>query len=150
MKNSKAVEIIKFVDESRRSKWKLAVDENCKNLLGPLVKIGFNVASFQSGLSDEDVNRLLIKNKVNYFITRNGEHFLKYIMDVPTRYYSMLWVDSKISADIQLTVKAIEGSILYDPEIKLPHHSYVRINRSYITELPRKKLKSKLGQRKNK
>jgi hypothetical protein len=79
MKKSKALNIITLIDESRYAHGKLAVNENCLKLKFALENLGFRVLSFQKGLPDEEVNKLLIKEKVNFFLTLDCDDFLCFL-----------------------------------------------------------------------
>lgn len=134
MKKSKAIDVLNLIDESRAAKWKLAVDEDSHKLKLGLEKLGFRVLMFSKGLSDEDIHKELIKNRVNFFITQNGKDFISKLGNARTC-YSLLWVDQKLIADIQLTIKTIEGAIIYDK--RLTPLTYAHINGAYVTELPK-------------
>jgi hypothetical protein len=141
---SKAIDIINFVDESRAARWKLAVDEDTVAIKPYLENIGYRVLLFEKGLSDFDVHKELIKNKVNFFITKNGKDYLPLLGDSKTC-YSLLWIEPKLFADIALTVKTIEGAIMYDK--RLTASTYVKINGKYVTELPQKKKQNKVKEK---
>lgn len=124
--------------ESRAANWILAVDENCKNLKPALENLKFRVLSFPDRTSDEDLHELLLKHKVNFFITKNGKHFEKYFK-APTyskNQYYVLWLSHGIVANVEQTAKTIEGAILYDIRLKETPRS-LDITGAYVTKLPR-------------
>lgn len=128
---NKSKKLIKVIDtlESRAAKWLLAVDANCYNLKSALEKQGFKVLSFASNLEDQELHLLLIKNRIDFFITKNGKHFVKYIESPtkPRNQYHMLWIDEGITADVDKTTKAIEGAIICDSVLGAKT-GYVKVN----------------------
>jgi hypothetical protein len=144
---NKSKKLINIIDtlESRAAKWLLAVDANCYNLKSALEKLGFKVLSYSPRLEDDELQPLLIKDKVDFFITKNGKHFIKYI-ESPTKprtQYHLLWIDDSITAAIDKTAKAIEGAIVCDSVLGAKT-GYVRINQNFVTNLPRIKKLSKI------
>ena len=136
-KSKKLINVINTL-ESRSAKWTLAVDANCYSLKPALENLGFKVLSYSPRLEDDELHLLLIKSGVDFFITKNGKHFIKYI-ESPTKsrdQYHMLWVDEGMSSDLAKTAKAIEGAIVCDSVLGAKT-GYVRINQNFVTSLPR-------------
>jgi hypothetical protein len=147
MKKSKALNIINLIDESRYAHWKLAVDENCLKLKPALEKLGFKVISFQNGLPDNEVNKLLIKEKVNFFLTLDCDDFFTFLRKTPRPNYSILCLSQSVLANVQQTAKAIEGAIMYDLQLDGVAR-FLDINGQYITNLPKLKKQNKINQKK--
>ena len=101
-KSDKLIEILDLT-EARRAKWKLAVDEDIHGFKKFLDDLGFHVIKFDKGIKDEDLHPLLLEAKVDFFVTKNGQDFLKYLASSKSswkRHYHILWVSEKLSAAI--------------------------------------------------
>ena len=147
MAKYKAIKIIDMIKESRAGKWLLAVDEDIRTLKPYLEKIGYKVIYFGSGKKDSEINKWLLSNKVDFFITKNGKDFEDYVNNIkrPNNQYSLLWVAGNITADYELLAKIIEKAIMYDPDLKpgkLPRVK--KITAQYVTDSGA--LKDKLAQ----
>jgi len=154
MSKTKADKLIEILDltEARRSKWKIAVDEDIHGFKTFLDDLGFLVIKFDKGIKDEDLHVLLLQNKVDFFVTKNGGDFLKYLgKPEPAwkRHYHILWISEKLMADPKRAAKAVTDAILYDPRVKEgAAASFVKITGAYITELPKIKKESERSRKK--
>lgn len=143
----KADHILEILDEARRAKWKLAVDEDTKALKDPLRRLSFHVIDLQDGLTDDQLHRVLIKEGVDYLVTANGEDFIGYLESpVPSKkQYHVLWITKKLLADLERAARAIETAIMYDLRVqKGAPPAYVKITHKYITD--REKLRKQARQ----
>lgn len=148
-KSDKLIEILDLT-EARRSKWKLAVDEDIHGFRPYLEKLKFRVLTFEKGIKDDDLHPLLLNAGVDFFVTKNGQDFLKYLGEptLPRHQYHILWVSEKLMADPDRAAKGIESAILYDPRFKSGVASFVKITGAYVTELPKIKKESERSRKK--
>lgn len=153
MPKTKADKLIETLDltEARRSKWKLAVDEDIHGFKKFLDELGFRVLKFDKGVKDEDLHPLLLQAKVDFFVTKNGGDFRKYL-DVPKpppNQYHLVWISENLMADPKRAAKAVADAILYDRRFKEgAAPSVVKITGAYITELPKIKKESERSRKK--
>ncbi len=154
MSKTKADKLIEILDltEARRSKWILAVDENIHGFKKFLDELGFHVIKFDKGIKDEDLHILLLQNKVDFFVTKNGGEFVKYLGQPETawkHHYHILWISEKLMADPKRAAKAVADAILYDLRVKEgAAASFVKITGEYITKLPKIKKESERSRKK--
>lgn len=136
----RADHLISRLDEARAAKWKLAVDDDLHGLKDSLEGLGFRVITFDKGIKDEDLHPLLREADVDFFFTKNGDDFMKYLeAPVPPRnQYHLIWIAEKLMANPTLAAKAVEAAILYDPRIKRgAPPSVVKLTQRYVTEAPK-------------
>lgn len=141
-KTNKSKKLIEIVNESKleASKLILAVDRNVRSLKPYLEDIGYRVVSFDSRLDNDEVNDLLIKEKVDFFIAKNRKGLEDSIrfMIVPMNHYSLIRVSESVLTDLSGLAQAIEKAILYDYELKRRWRPGVlEITGQYITYLPK-------------
>ena len=141
-KTNKSKKLIEIVDESKleASKLTLAVDRNVRSLKPYLENLGYRVVSFNSRLDNDEVNDLLIKEKVDFFIAKNRKGLEESIrfMILPMNQYSLIRVSESVLTDLSRLAQAIEKAILYDYEFKKRWGPGVReITGQYITYLPK-------------
>jgi hypothetical protein len=143
--------VIQILDEERRAKWKLAVDEDSKILKAHLSALSFQVIDFEDGLKDDQLHQVLIRRGVDFLVTCNGEEFIGYVESpVPSKkQYHVLWVNKGLLADPERAAKGIETAIMYDPRVqKGAPQAYVKITAKYIMD--RGKLRKQAQQRQKK
>ena len=116
-KTRKAIDVIKFIDEAR-SKYSLAVDEDCSNLKSVLEGLGYKVISFPKGISDTEVNKLLIDNNVKYFMTKNKDDFMEFRNASPSPTYHLIGLSSSVFGNVDQLGRTIEKAIMFDSRIK--------------------------------
>lgn len=105
--------------EMSRGKYKVAVDENLHSLGQRLKDLRFNVFFYQQGLPDNELNDILNRDNIKYFITKNGKDFIHL-----NRRYVLIWVNinyeeiglSKIIEKILMKkiIKSYQSSIMGD------------------------------------
>ena len=145
-KTKKAIEVINFIDEEK-SKYYLAVDEGCSNLKSILEGLSYKVLNFSKGLSNEDVNRLLIENKVKYFMTKNKDDFVVFRNDLPSPTYHLLRLSSSVFGNVDQLARTVEKAIMFDSRIK-GAPNMLDIDSIYMDNLSKLIKKEKTSQRK--
>jgi hypothetical protein len=141
----KAIEVINFLGEAK-SKYSLAVDEDSSNLKSKLEGLGYKVLSFPKGLSHDDVNMLLIDNKVKYFMTKNKDDFVKFRNVTPSPTYHLLRLSSSVFGNVDQLARVIEKAIMFDSRIK-GAPNLLDIDSIYMNNLSKLIKKEKTSQR---
>ena len=116
-KTKKTIEVVNFIDEEK-SKYYLAVDKDCSNLKSMLEGLGYKVLDVSKGLSDEEVNMLLIENKVKYFMTKNKDDFVVFRNDLPSPTYHLIGLSSSVFGNVDQLARTVEKAIMFDSRIK--------------------------------
>ena len=144
-KTKKAIEVINFIDEAK-SKHNLAVDKDCSNLKSKLESLGYKVLDFSKLLSDEEVNRLLIENKVQYFMTKNKDDFVVFRNALPSPTYHLIGLSSSVFGNVDQLARVIEKAIMFDSRIK-GAPNLLDIDSIYMNNLSKLIKKEKTSQR---
>lgn len=137
----KLINIIPKID-NRPLKWLVALDYDCLVLKPELEKYNFKLVCLAEKLSNEKINQIIFKQKINLLITTKGWNV--YHARPCFYYYGMLSIDSKILVQTSQVVKAIVDTIFYIPDIT---YRAVWIDGQYITSLPKIKKQHKLDKR---
>lgn len=116
-KTKKTIDVINFLDEAK-SKHNLAVDKDCSNLKSKLESLGYKVLDFSKGLSHDDVNMLLIDNKVKYFMTKNKDDFVVFRNALPSPTYHLIRLSSSVFGNVDQLARTVEKAIMFDSRIK--------------------------------
>jgi len=66
-------ELMRMIEQSRRSKLTLFIDENISSVEEPLRLLGYKVYSLKKGLPDEEIVKLIEGDTI---VTRNSKDFL--------------------------------------------------------------------------
>ena len=142
----KAIEVINFIDEEK-SKHNLAVDTDCSDLKSKLEGLGYKVMSFPKGLSDEEVNKLLIDNNVKYFMTKNKDDFVVFRNALPSPTYHLIRLSSSVFGNVDQLARTVEKAIMFDSRIK-GAPNVLDIDSKYMDNLSKLIKKEKTSQRK--